>query len=55
MKQVVRVLAVDQGLAAVGGLAGLQQQRIAVLAHQRIGRDHGAQAERAVARARAAP
>ncbi len=39
-EQVVRVLAVDQLVNAVGGLAAGEQQRIALRSHHRIGR-HG--------------
>ena len=40
------MLAVNERGHPVGGLAGLEQKRIAVLAHERIGRDHQADAER---------
>ena len=43
------MLAVDERRAAVGGLAGRQQQRVAVRAHERIGRQHRAEAERGIA------
>ena len=36
-EEVVRVLAVDQPVAAVGSLAAGQQQRVTALAHQRVG------------------
>ena len=39
-QKIVRVLAIDQGGNAVGRLSRLEQQRIAALAHERIGRDH---------------
>lgn len=41
---IVRMLAVHQRLDAVGRLAGLEQQRIAVAPHERIERHHRAQA-----------
>ena len=43
------MLPVDQMRAAVRGLAAREQQRIAALAHERVGRQHRADAERAVA------
>ena len=43
------MLPVDQVGPAVGRLAAREQQRIAARAHERIGRQHRAQAERAVA------
>ncbi len=42
-EEVVRMLPVDQGRHPIGGLAGLQQQGITILAHGRIQREHGAQ------------
>ena len=43
------MLPVDQMRPAVRRLAGREQQRIAALAHERVGRQHRADAERAVA------
>ena len=54
-EQIVRVLAVDQPVGAVGGLAAGEQQRIAALAHQRVGAEHRLELQRAVAERRAAP
>ena len=48
-EEVVRVLAVDQPVDAVGGLAAGEQQRIAALAHQRVGAEHRPELQRAVA------
>jgi hypothetical protein len=47
-EKIVRVLAVDQGLA-VCRFPSLKEQRIAAFAHQRVRRHHAAQAERAFA------
>ncbi len=52
--QIVRMLAVDQGRLAVGGLAACQQQRIAAVAHERLRAQHEAQIEHVV-RAEIAP
>jgi hypothetical protein len=46
-EEIMRMLAVDQRRTAVGGLAAAEQQRIAALAHERIERQHRAQAQRA--------
>lgn len=44
-EQVVRVLAVDQRLDAIGGLAGGKQKGIAIRPHERVGREHGAEVQ----------
>jgi hypothetical protein len=48
-EEIVRMLPVDKRSAPVGRFASPEQQRIAVRAHERIGRQHRAQAEGAVA------
>ena len=53
-EQVVRMLPVDQVGHTVGGFAGGQQQRIAALAHERIGAEHRAQIRARLRRTRAA-
>ncbi len=40
------MLAIDQGMDAIGGLTGLQEQRIAVRPHGRIQRQHGVEGQR---------
>ena len=48
--EVVRMLAVDQAVAAVGGFTARKEQRIAVWTHQGVGADHRPQLQGPIAK-----
>ena len=54
-EQIVRVLPIDQGMHPVGSLTSLEQLRITIASHERIGRKHQVQSERPAPARRAAP